>query len=133
MIPQNEKTALSEISFATLPSQTYALNFDQNVINGKIDGIEAIRQTVYLILCTERYQYLIHSWNYGVELTQLIGKPIALVLPEVERCIKEALTQDDRITDVDSFSFEINRSKVHCTFTVHSIFGDTIGETEVPI
>lgn len=133
MIPQVTQTALSEISFERYPSLTYALNLETNRIHGKTDGLEAVRQAVYLILCTERYQYLIYSWNYGAELAQLIGQPIALVLPEIERRVKEALTQDDRITAVDNFDFEVNRNKVHCSFTVHSIFGETQAETEVLI
>ena len=133
MIPQATQTALSEISFESYPSLTYALNLETNRIHGKTDGLEAVRQAVYLILCTERYQYLIYSWNYGAELAQLIGQPIALVLPEIERCVKEALMQDDRITAVDNFDFEVNRNKVHCSFTVHSIFGETQAETEVLI
>lgn len=133
MIPQITDAALSEISFESQPSLTYALNLETNRIHGKTDGIEALKQTVYLILCTERYQYLIYSWNYGVELAQLIGQPIALVLPEIERCIMEALSQDDRITSVDGFDFETTRNKVHCTFTVRSIYGEIQAETEVPI
>lgn len=133
MIPQTTETTLGEISFETSPSLTYALNLGINRIHGKVDGLDAVKQAVYLILCTERYKYLIYSWNYGVELAQLIGQPIALVLPEIERCVKEALTQDDRITVVDGFDFEVNRNKVHCTFTVHSIFGETQAETEVLI
>lgn len=133
MIPQYTEIALTDIDFQTYPSLTYALNIDTNQIHGKIDGIEAVKQAVYLILCTERYQYLIYSWNYGVELAQLIGQPASLVLPEIQRCITEALTQDDRITGVDNFDFEVDRNKVHCTFLVHSIFGETQAETEVPI
>ncbi len=133
MIPKNAEIALDEIKFESYPSLTYALDPDTNQIHGKVNGLEAVRQAVYLILCTERYQYLIYSWNYGVELAQLIGRPIELVLPEIERCIKEALLQDDRITGIDGFDFEVNRNKVRCTFTVHSIFGETQAETEVPI
>ena len=120
MIPKNAEIALDEIKFESYPSLTYALDPDTNQIHGKVNGLEAVRQAVYLILCTERYQYLIYSWNYGV-------------LPEIERCIKEALLQDDRITGIDGFDFEVNRNKVRCTFTVHSIFGETQAETEVPI
>ena len=133
MIPKAAETALSEVKIETFPSLTYALNIEAGRIRGKTDGIEAVRQAVYLILCTERYQYLAYSWNYGAELAQLIGKPIALVLPEIERCITEALMQDDRITGVDNFNFEVNQNRVHCTFTVHSVFGETRAETEVPI
>ncbi len=89
------------------------------------------REGIYLILSTERYAYLIYSWNYGVELVELIGQPKEYALPEIKRCITEALLQDDRITSVDGFEFETGKKTVHVTFTVHSIFGDLEVETDV--
>lgn len=86
---------------------------------------------IYLSLSTERYAYLIYSWNYGVELVELIGQPKEYALPEIKRCITEALLQDDRITAVDGFEFETGKKTVHVTFTVHSIFGDLEVETDV--
>ena len=53
------------------------------------------------------------------------------VLPELKRRITEALVQDSRILGVDAFSFEVNRGKVHATFTVHTIFGDVEAEKVV--
>ena len=56
-------------------------------IIGQCDDVEAIKQAIYNILNTERYQYIIFSWDYGVELKDLFGKPIDYVMPEVERRI----------------------------------------------
>lgn len=100
-------------------------------IRGMVDELESLRQAIYLILSTERYAYLIYSWNYGVELVELIGQPKEYALPEIKRCITEALLQDDRITAVDGFEFETGKKTVHVTFTVHSIFGDLEVETDV--
>lgn len=100
-------------------------------IRGMVDELESLRQAIYLILSTERYAYLIYSWNYGVELVELIGQPKEYALPEIKRCITEALLQDDRITAVDGFEFEAGKKTVHVTFTVHSIFGDLEVETDV--
>ncbi|MEN7878670.1 DUF2634 domain-containing protein, partial [Clostridioides difficile] len=69
---------------------------EKSKIDGICDDVEALKQTIFLILNTERYQHLIYSWNYGVELNDLIGEPISFVIPELERRIKEALIQDDR-------------------------------------
>lgn len=84
-----------------------------------IDGKEAVRQAIYLILNTERYAWLIHSWNYGVELHSLIGQDPDFCIPEIERCVREALLQDDRITAVDDFSLKSTRSPspLHLPFT----------------
>ena len=96
-----------------------------------VDELESLRQAIYLILSTERYAHLIYSWNYGVELVELIGQPKEYALPEIKRCITEALLQDDRITAVDGFEFETGKKTVHVIFTVHSIFGDLEVETDV--
>ena len=99
-------------------SRTYKINIPADRIDGYTDGIEAVMQAIYLILNTERYQYIIYSWDYGVELHDLIGKPMPYVMAEVPRRIKEALIQDNRITDVIDFEFTTNKNKLHTTFTV---------------
>jgi hypothetical protein len=81
-------------------------------------------QAIYLILQTERYHYVIFSWNYGIELEDLFGMPISWVIPEVKRRITEALLQDSRITEVDNFEFDVKKGVVTTTFTAHTIFGD---------
>ncbi len=65
------------------PSKTFKLNIE-NKVDGICDDVEALKQTIFLILNTERYQHLIYSWNYGVELNDLIGEPISFVIPELE-------------------------------------------------
>lgn len=113
------------------PSKTFQLNTVKNRIVGFIDEIEALKQAIFLILSIERYEHIIYSWNYGVELNDLFGKPIPFVLPEIKRRVTEALVQDDRIESVDAFKFEVNKGKVHATFTVHSIYGEIEAEKEV--
>ena len=100
------------------PSKTYVMNIDGERITGTMtDDIEAVKQAIYKILNTERYQYPIYSWNYGVELADLFGKPIAYVLPEIPRRIKEALVADDLIIDATAFDFSHdNRGNVFAIF-----------------
>lgn len=107
-------------------------NYD-SILSGMADGIDAVKQAIFLILSTERYKYVIYSHNYGVELDTLYGKPMTYVLPELRRRIREALAQDDRITDVDNFSFETGRSTVTARFTARTIFGDVEAERTVAI
>ena len=130
MIPKVDNDLLT-LEVETQPSLTYALDIEHRRIRGMVDELESLRQAIYLILSTERYAYLIYSWNYGVELVELIGQPKEYALPEIKRCITEALLQDDRITAVDGFEFETEKKTVHVTFTVHSIFGDLEVETDV--
>ncbi|MCI1958826.1 MAG: DUF2634 domain-containing protein [Clostridia bacterium] len=122
MIPEGLST--TNITVTAKPSKTYGLNINKDFIAGKKDTIEAVKQAVYLMLNTERYDWLIFSWNYGIELKDLFGKPINYVKSELKRRIKEALTQDDRISDVSDFSFEKTaRNTLSVKFTVTCDYG----------
>lgn len=104
-----------------------------NKVSGYTDGIDALKQTIYFILGTERYECLIYSWDYGIELQDLFGKPMPYAIAEIKRRITEALTMDDRITDVVDFQFERNREVLHVTFSVVSTLGNIPTELEVDI
>lgn len=122
-----------QITFAEYPSRTYKLDLDNDKINGYVDEVEAIIQSIYLILHTERYKHLIYSWDYGVELEDLFGQPMSYVISELERRIREALVMDDRIDDVNSFVFTPKGHSLHVTFTVVTNAGNIPTEMEVEI
>ena len=104
------------------------------MIRGYVDGIEAMEQAVYKILSTERYRYLIYSWNYGIELEDLFGQPVSYACPELERRIREALIWDGRIEEVGDFKFDTSvKGIVHVYFTAHTILGDIKADKEVRI
>ena len=125
MIPSGNTILTTDLEVVTMPSKQHRMDLDRNRIFGTCDNLEAIKQTVFKILNTERYEYIIYSWNYGIELKDLFGQPIRYVCPEIERRVKEALLQDDRITAVDNFEFDFpKRGVVAVKFTVHTIFGD---------
>lgn len=102
-------------------------------VNGYVDDLEAVKQAIYLILSTERYAHPIYSWDYGVELVDLFGKPISYVMSEIPRRIEEALTMDDRIESCQDFEFEKERNKLHVTFTAVTNVGNIKNELEVDI
>ncbi|MEW8955617.1 DUF2634 domain-containing protein [Clostridium sp.] len=106
----------------TQPTKTYRIK-DGRVL-GFTDGIEALKQSIELILSIERYEYLIYSWNYGSELKGVIGKDKDIAESEFRRRIKEALLQDDRIKNIDNLIFEYGKDSVLARFTVFSIYGD---------
>lgn len=133
MLPAVNDDLQKDFEIEEQPTYTYKLNLDNSTIAGYVDGLEAMKQAIYLILNIERYEYLIYSWNYGIELNDLYGQPMSFVLPELKRRVTEALVQDSRILGVDNFSFETNKGKVHATFTVHTIFGDVEAERVVNI
>ena len=115
-----------------MPSYTPKIDFERNRIMGTVDNNDAMEQAIYLILQTERYESIIYNWYYGVEFDTLIGKSRELITSELERRIREALTEDDRINRISDFDIEFTSDKAIVSFTVNTIFGDIeISEWEV--
>ena len=132
MIPSTNTILSTDLEVKTQPSKNYKMYIEQNNISGLCDELEAMQQVIYKILNTERYQYIIYSWNYGIELLDLYGEPLTYVCPELQRRITEALIQDDRIESVDNFIFDTSEKRsVKVTFTVHTIFGNVESEKVV--
>lgn len=122
---------LTAVATAAQSDKTFALDFENGRIGGKIDGVEAIRQAAYLRLLAERYEHIIYSWNYGFERADLIGKPKDLAVILAETRIKDALLADSRILAVDSFVYTFEGGSVTASFTVHTQSGDFEMQTEV--
>src|SRR5690606_29736936 len=105
------------------PSRTWRLDMERGRAAGMIDGLEAVRQSVFKILQTERFRHLIYDADYGAELAGLIGQDPALVRSELRRRITEALTQDDRIDEVTDYEMDFAEGTAAVRFTVVSTFG----------
>ena len=132
MIPSSNAFLKQDFEIETQPSRTYKMHLNADTVRGFTDDLDAMKQAIYNILSTQRYQYIMYSGNYGVELNDLYGQPLSYVLPELERRITEALTWDERITGVSDFEFDTSKKGiVHVRFTVHTVFGDTQAEREV--
>lgn len=127
MIPLNNINIENGIEIVKQPSLTYKIKLNRNKIEQYINGKEAVKQSIYKILMTQRYKYLIYDWNYGIELEDLFGKPKTYVYAELQRRIEDALSADDRIENVYNFKFdEINnndKTSVYVEFSVSTIFG----------
>lgn len=132
MIPTTNTLLNTTMEFNEQPSKNYKMYFEDEVINGFRYDLDAMEQVIYKILNTERYEFVIYTHNYGVELLDLFGEPVSYVCPEIERRITEALEQDERINSVDTFVFDLSdKRKVNVTFTVHTTFGNVETETVV--
>lgn len=119
--------ALDAVTVSVQPNKTYKMLIEKERIIGITSTpLEAIKQACYKALNTERYEYAIYSWNYGIELQDLFGKPYVYVVGILSQRIVECLLVDDRIQKVDNFNFSYSNHKVTCTFTVTTYFGDTL-------
>ena len=71
MTPQVQDDLKQGFAIRELPTRTLKMNLERETVAGRTDRLKAMEQAVYLILSIERYDYLIHSWNFGVELRDL--------------------------------------------------------------
>lgn len=97
--------------------------------NGKlviVEGNDAIKIWIYKTIKTERYKYLIYTWDYGCEINNLIGKglPNALIKSEVARYIEEALLINPYITSIDDFELDFSDGILTINCTANTIYGE---------
>ena len=104
-------------------------------IEGTIDEIEAVKQSVDIVLETARYSEKVFPDWYGHELHSLIGQDRFYVESEVKRMIKDALSVDDRIVEMKDFTISDGneRDSIIVRFIVTTIFGDIDIEKVVAI
>ena len=122
MIPY--ENAIGEVSRSSPPAATFYMDFENNAVGGTISGVQAVAQTARLILETERYRYIIYSYQHGVELLDLFGRPVEFVCSELKRRVTEALCQDDRIAGTSDFQFRQSGRTISVSFMVQTIYGE---------
>ena len=135
MIPTEYINLSNEFEKVTYPTRTYRFDIENKRIIGYTDGVEAMKQAIYKILRTERFEYIIYSWNYGIELSELMDRLYPYIYSVLEERIVDALIHDDRITRVYNFVFTRNKSRrdLLVTFNVDTTQGDIVIEREVRI
>lgn len=110
MTPQTQSKISNEIITEEMTNKTWKVDFEKNRITEKIDGIESLKQAIYFILNTVRYENIIFSFNYGNELSNIIGHDFEFIKSEAERYVKEAILADSRFKEI--LDFDIQRSGV---------------------
>ena len=120
-----QDTGEQEAANTVQTSRTYRVDWKNGRITGFTDGRDALEQAIYKILMTERFAHLIYSWNYGFEMSRLMGRSAPEVQAEAETLISEALSADDRIDSIKDFSIRFpDKRSAAIRFTAVSVFGD---------
>lgn len=134
MIPSTVGFLAQDFEIEEQPSLTYKMDLNGDSVRGFVDEQEAMKQVIFRILNTERYQFIIYPWYYGIETIDLYGEPVTYVCPELERRITEALLIDTRIISVTDFEFDLEvKGVVHTMFTVNTIYGEIKADKGVNI
>lgn len=82
----------------------YGLDFETGKLTGKIvTGVDALCVWAYLALKARRYRWVIYSWQYGEEYTNLIGYSFDedYLYSEVKRYLEECLFVNEHITGIE--------------------------------
>ena len=120
------------VTFVTYPIQEWILDEESQTLGAPSQELQAILQDIKFALATERNKYPIMGTNFGVELLDLIGEDRQYVQAQIKKRIVDALSIDDRITGIGSFSFtapEMNSLSV--SFVVETVLGKVNMTTEI--
>lgn len=85
----------------------YDLDFKTGRLTGRIvTGVDALCVWAYLALKAKRYRWVIYSWQYGEEYTNLIGYSFDedYLYSEVKRYIEECLFINEHITGIEDLT-----------------------------
>ena len=135
MTPQTQSKISNEILTEEMTNKTWKVDFEKNRITEKIDSIESLKQAIYFILNTVRYENIIYSHNYGNEVLNIVGADYSLAKSEIERYIREAILADDRFSEIENYTTEkISSDSILIKFDVYTSSGSTISiEKEVGV
>lgn len=91
-----------------------------------VEGNEAIKVWIYKAIKTVRYHHPIYSWDYGCEISSLIGQKYTkgLTKSESERYIKEAILINPYITDVKIIDINFSEDILSVSIQVDTIYGE---------
>lgn len=122
----------TDIVIASQPSKTWIIDRNTMQVACMDDGLEAVRQAVEIALDVERFRWTIYSANFGSELDELIGQDEALITAEIPRLVEGALSQDDRVVQVEDYVFtRTGPNSMHVSFTVRTVYGNLIEEMQI--
>ena len=103
MIPQNDIKNINITDDDIQTNVTYGIDFENKRMIGKIDNLKALEQAILMILSTARYENIIFSFNYGNELSNIIGHDFEFIKSEAERYVKEAILADSRFKEIEYY------------------------------
>ena len=122
----------TDIVIASQPSKTWIIDRDTMQVVCMDEGLEAVRQAVEIALDVERFRWTIYSANFGSELDELIGQDEALITAEIPRLVEGALSQDDRVVQVEDYVFtRTGPDSMHVSFTVRTVYGEITEEMQI--
>lgn len=97
-------------------------NGDYKIVTGK----EAVKTWAYKALRTDRFRYLIYSFDFGSELENLIGTNYTPSLTKAEsvRYVEETLLINPYIQNISDVEVDFENTTLFISGVLHTIYGD---------
>lgn len=128
----DEEIALVTPDVAASSIREYELDFDTGRLTGRIvTGVDALCVWAYLALKAKRYKWVIYSWQYGEEYTNLIGYSFDedYLYSEVKRYIEECLFVNEHITAIEDLTVSQVKEMLYIKFKMIT----DVGSKEVAV
>lgn len=115
----------SRVEFSSYSSKEWIVDFETGDNGQPKSNLDSVAQDVRFVLETDRYKWPIMGANFGATFEDLIGSDYNYIRSEVVRRIRDALSIDDRILQVDDFQFtQLDDSGILISCTIKTTFGD---------
>jgi len=121
-----ESDAITEETQESKIPKEYEIDFKTGQLTGRIvEGVEAIKVWIWLVLQTPRYRYYIYSWDYGNEFEELIGRGYSeeYINAEAQRMTEDCLLVNEYIESITDFSVGMENDQLTISFTANTIYG----------
>lgn len=121
-----ESNAATEQTQENKIPKEYEIDFKTGQLTGRIvEGVEAIKVWIWLVLQTPRYRYYIYSWDYGNEFEELIGRGYSeeYINAEAQRMTEDCLLVNENIESITDFSVGMENDQLTISFTANTIYG----------
>lgn len=119
------ETETEQTEESKIPKE-YEIDFKTGQLTGRIvEGAEAIKVWIWLVLQTARYRYYIYSWDYGNEFEELIGRGYSeeYINAEAQRMTEDCLLVNENIESITDFSVGMENDQLTISFTANTIYG----------
>lgn len=121
---ENDQT-IEKSKTRSIPKE-YEIDYKTGQLTGRtVEGLEAIKVWIWLVLQTPRYRYYIYTWDYGNEFEDLIGQGYSeeYIEAEAQRMTEDCLLINENIQSVTGFSVNMENEQLTISFTANTIYG----------
>ena len=121
---ENDQTIEKNKTRAT--PKEYEIDYKTEQLTGRtVEGLEAIKVWIWLVLQTPRYRYYIYTWDYGNEFEDLIGQGYSeeYIEAEAQRMTEDCLLVNENIQSITGFLVNMENEQLTISFTANTIYG----------